>query len=146
MKTRIFLSAITALVFTFISCSSDDDGGSNNENPTEGFVWKQNGTETTYTAATATFSEQYKTLMAKDASNNTLFEINLNGTSAATYAIGANNAFTYVAANPFYIATAGNVVISANSGGKISGTFQTTGSGSGITSIDGTFTNIDVVL
>ncbi|MDI1257262.1 MAG: hypothetical protein PSV16_14305 [Flavobacterium sp.] len=145
MKTKIFISALIALTFTFISCSGSDDDGGGNNNPVNGFMWTENGSATVNTAATASFSTQYKTLMAKDASGNTLFEINLNGTTAATYAIGANNAFTYAAVNPFYIATGGNIVISANASNKMSGTFTTTGSGSNITAINGTFTNIDVV-
>lgn len=143
MKTAFYsIVAITMLFIT--SCSSDDGSSKGGNTQTDGFSWKENG-GAVKTTTKATFSTQYKTFMVKDDAGAPLFEINLNGTTAATYPIGNSVAFTYIASNPFYIATAGNIIITANSGGKVSGTFTTTGSGSGITSIEGTFTNVEVI-
>lgn len=142
MKTRLF-PIIASILFVFASCSSDDSSNGGNT-ATDGFSWKENGGALKSTTK-ATFSTQYKTFMVKDASDAPLFEINLDGTTAATYTIGSSNAFTYIAVNPFYMATGGNVIITSNSGGKVSGTFNTQGSGGGITTIEGTFTNVEVV-
>lgn len=148
MKTKLFAIAFVLFSLGLTSCSSDD----NNQPfvPTapvvaDGFTWKENGSTTANTAASATFSTQYKTLIAKDASDATLFEINLNGTTPATYTVDANNAITYTAVNPFFTATTGNIVITTNASGKVTGTFQATGNSGGITSITGTFKNITVV-
>ena len=144
MKIKFFFIAVLALVLS--SCSNDDDEmiipvptpASN------GFTWTKNGGSTVETAASASFSTQYKTLIAKDATDATVFEINLNGTVAATYTIGANNAVTFTGVNPFYAATGGTVIVTSNANGKMSGSFQTTGNAGGITAMNGTFRNIDV--
>lgn len=145
MKTKI-LAMILVVSAAITACSHDD-------NPVitpvpmpaaNGFTWKENG-GASQSAATATFSTQYKTLMAKDNTGATLFEINLSGTTPATYTVGANNAITYVAANPYYTATSGSIIIASNAGGKMSGSFRSTGSSGSLTAVEGTFTNIDVV-
>jgi len=147
MKTKLFSIAAAVLALVFTSCSSDDENQVVIPTPTpaaNGFAWTENGSATVNTAPTATFSTQYKTLMAKDAGNATIFEINLDGTGAATYPVPAN-AVTYIGVNPMFAATGGEVVITSNANGKVSGTFHATGNGGGITVIDGTFTNIDVI-
>lgn len=148
MKKISLLVAAVFTAMTFTACSNDD------ENQVivpvipvaaDGFTWQENGAGTLKTAATASFSTQYKTLIAKDASNATVFEINLDGTAAATYDVGANNTITYVGVNPYFTATSGRVIVSANAGGKISGTFSAAGNAAGITAISGTFKNVTVV-
>jgi len=143
MKTK-FLSVMAFVMLIFTSCSSDDGNTTGGGTTTNGFSWKENG-GALKTATVATFSTQYKTFMVKDAANALVFEINLDGTSAATYSIGNSNAFAYTAVNPYYVATGGNVVITSNSAGKVSGTFTTTGTGGGVTAIEGTFTNVEVI-
>ena len=148
MKTKLLSIAVLFVATVFCSCSHDDnDPVITPVAPAaaNGFTWKENGGSTIKTAASATFTTQYKTLIAKDASNNTLFEINLSGTGAATYTIDANNHLTY-ATTTYFTADAGSVVITSNAGGKVSGTFHTTGpAAAGVTAVDGTFTNITVV-
>lgn len=145
MKAKIFLSAIAASLFLFTSCSKDDNNDNTTVVPvaTDGFSWSENGSATVKTAATSNFYAQYKTLNASDAAGKTLFEVNLSGTTAGTYTIGTGNAFTY-ALNPYFTATGGNVIITSNTGGKISGNFKVTGNSSGITAVEGKFTNITV--
>ena len=147
MKTKILVLALVFFTVAFSSCSKDDDDSSATPTPTgNGFRWTENGGTTVNTAASATFSTLFKTLIAKDASNATIFEINLDGTTPATYTIGATNAITYAGVSPFFIADAGNIIITTNASDKVSGTFQGTGTAAGgITSVTGTFTNITVV-
>lgn len=147
MKTKFLVLALILITVTFSSCSKDDNDSSSTPTPaTNGFKWTENGGTTVKTAASATFSTQYKTLIAKDASNATVFEINLDGTTPATYTVGATNAITYAGVNPFFVVSTGNVIITTNASDKVSGTFQGTGTAAGgITSVTGTFTNITVV-
>lgn len=146
MKTTFQYIAAMVLLLVFASCSNDDPATVVPVTaPTaNGFTWSKNGSGTIETAAAASFSTQYKTLIAKDASGATIFEINLDGTTAATYTVGVNNAITFTGVNPYFVATGGSVIMTSNANGKMSGTFQATGSTSGITVIDGTFTNIEV--
>ncbi|WP_309642634.1 hypothetical protein [Flavobacterium sp.] len=147
MKTKILALALVLFTVAFSACSKDDSSSSTSTNPvTDGFKWTENGGTTVNTAASATFSTQYKTLMAKDAAGATIFEINLNGTTPATYAIDPTNAITYTGVTPFFIVDSGNVIVTANASSKMSGTFQGTGTASGgITALSGTFTNITVI-
>lgn len=148
MKTKILAIALVLFAITISSCSKDDDSSSSSTPIplSDGFKWKENGGTTEKTAASATFSTQYKTLIALDSAGATVFEINLNGTVPATYTIDATNVITYAGVNPFFIVDTGNVIILTNANNKVSGTFQGTGiSTSSITSVSGTFTNITVV-
>ncbi len=146
MKATTFFSALATALFFFTSCSNDDSGEPNN-NPTvtDGFTWTENGGGTEMTTTNAQFSTQYKTFMVKDANDVLLFEINLDGTTAATYTWGNGNALTYTAVNPWFIATSGSLVITSNTAGKVSGTFNGAATGGTTTSVEGTFTNVVVV-
>lgn len=149
MKTKILSIALVLFTLAFSSCSNDDDNATSTPTPTptpNGFQWTENGGTTIKTAASATFTTGFKTLIASDASGNTVFEINLDGTVPATYTVGSGNAITYAGVTPFFTVDSGNIVVTANASNKISGTFQGTGvASSGITSVTGTFTNITVV-
>jgi hypothetical protein len=114
---------------------------------TPGFSWKENGGTITKTSASASYTTQYKTIYAKSATSATIFEINLTAGTPATYTIdGSKNALAYIINSAMFQGSAGSVVITANTGGKMSGTFQATGTAAGgITSVSGTFTDIDVV-
>ena len=146
MKTK-FITLIAAVVVSLTSCSKDDD---NTPEPTPapastGFTWRENDPAgTVNTAPTASFSDQYKTLIAKDAQGATLFEINLSAATTGTYTIGSGNAVTYVGLNPVFAAESGEVKVTAKANGKMSGTFEAFRSGNGITRIYGVFTDITV--
>jgi hypothetical protein len=145
MKTKFLAMALVLFTVAFSSCSKDDDSSTSIPAVTDGFKWTENGGTTVLTAANATFNTGFKSLIATDASGATVFEINLDGTAPATYTIGGANAITHAGVSPFFIVDSGNVIVTANASGKISGTFQGTGMASGgITSVAGTFTNITV--
>lgn len=144
MKKFMTAFAIVCAI-TLQSCSSDDSGEPVvDDDPVAGVVWKENGGGTEYSSTTAHLTEQYKTIMVKDANGATVLEINLTATSVGTYAIGSANMFTYTKVNPFFAGSAGNVVITSKSDTKVSGTFDVTGNAAGITSVKGTFTDIPV--
>lgn len=151
-QTRLYfvIAALLLLMVVLSSCgnsTSNDsaatttvDGGS-----TSVFTWTENNSATVQTAATANFTTQYKTLKASNG-GTLLFEINIDGTTPATYVLNGTNAIAYTKVTPYFIPTTGNVVITASTSTVISGTFQGTGNnGSGITAVAGIFTNISVV-
>lgn len=150
-KTKFLtLSMIALLAITSISCSKDDTAptpASQNPITNAGFLWRENDPNSTtiQTAASASFSLQYNTLIAKNATGNTIFEINLTGNAIATYNFGAssNNALAYTIPTTPYNAISGNCKITANANNKLSGTFEcTNGGSSGVVRLYGTFTDI----
>ncbi len=152
-KTKFLtLSMIALVAITSISCSKDDESAATpaTQNPvtSTGFSWRENdpASTTIQTAATASFSTQYKTLIAKNAAGNTIFEINLTGTAPATYLFGSGtgNALAFTIPNPMFDATSGECIVTANAAGKISGTFKAFIAGTGITRLYGTFSDIPV--
>jgi glutamate 5-kinase len=115
---------------------------------TKGFSWKENGGTVTKTATSASFTNQYKTIYAKGSALETIFEINLTSSIPGTYTLdGSANALAYVISkSAMFQASSGSVVITKNAALKMSGTFQATGTAAGgITTVSGTFTDIDVV-
>nr|WP_294796518.1 hypothetical protein [uncultured Mucilaginibacter sp.] len=142
MKTKltsILMIAMAAIVFC--GCSKKND---QTPTTTSGFTWKENSSTTVQTATTATFSTAYKTLIASTAAG-TVFEINLSGTAPATYTLNSSNVITYTKVTPYFVATSGSVIITANAGGKISGTFQGAGTAvGGISLVSGSFTDVTV--
>jgi hypothetical protein len=141
--TKLFVFLLAAFV---VSCSGDDSSESNNNNGNpQGFVWKENGGSTALTATNATFSEQYKTFIVKGSDNSLQFEINLTATGEGVYDVTTGNVFTYTKVNPYFVAASGTVEITQKTNGKVSGTFDVSGDSSGITSLKGTFTDIEIV-
>lgn len=147
MKTKIFSLALLFLILIASSCSSDDNNESVTPTPTpaaSGFKWKENG-GAEITADNVYFDSPYNTIKAsKGTSGSTGFqfvEINLSAATAGTYTIGSGNAVGTLAG---YGASAGSIVITSNASGKMSGTLTSTGSGNGVTSLDATFTDIEV--
>ncbi len=114
---------------------------------TKGFSWTENGGSLTKTATQASFTNQYKTIYATGSASETIFEINLTGSMPGTYALnGSTNALAYIVNSAMFQATSGSVVITKNAALKMSGTFQATGSAAGgITTVSGTFTDVDVI-
>jgi hypothetical protein len=142
---------VVLVAFSLISCGSGSDSPNTPTNTPSGttstsvFKWTENGSATEQTATTANFSTQFKTLKAYNGTT-LVYEINLDGTTPATYTLNANNAITYIKSTQFFTPTAGNVIITANANSKVSGTFAGTGTAvGGVTSVAGTFTDITVV-
>jgi hypothetical protein len=151
MKSKFLSLAIIALIaVSTVSCSSSSNQTPTTNNPVagNGFSWRENdpASTTIQTAASTSFSTQFKTLIAKNAAGNTIFEINLTGTAPATYLFGSGtgNALAFTIPNPMFNATSGECVVTANTNNKISGTFKAFISGTGITRLYGTFTDIAV--
>ncbi len=149
MKRIFFILFVSTTFITTSSCSDDDssnNGGGNNN--TVGFTWRENDPNGTVNqAASATFTNQFNTLLAKKADGSTLFEINLSGSSAAAYTLSSSgaNMFTYTGENPFFVAESGIVTISSNTNNKITGTYEAFRTGnSGLTRLYGTFTDVPV--
>ena len=150
-KLILFLTLF--VTFFVISCNSDDDNnnsGNQGPNPsTAAFTWRENdpNSTTVQSAFTPTFSTQFKTLIAKTQAGTTLFEINLSGTTPATYSLTtAANVLSFTGVNPTFVSENGSVVITANANNKISGTFEAFRAGSsGVTRLYGTFTDVIIV-
>lgn len=149
MKNIIkLLSVFVTIILFATSCRKDDDNAPTNNNPTTaGFKWKENdpnGVEKT--AASARF-QGGNTIIAQDTSNQTLFEINLmKGSTPGTYNFDGDYikgvALYYTTAS--FNATSGTITITDKTASKISGTFEAHGTGTSITKIYGTFTDIPV--
>lgn len=138
---------ILLILFTMVitSCSNDNEENDNDTSPgPSGFVWRENLVDAPINYAnSAYFTAAFNTLIAKDANNVTLFEINLTAASPGTYTIDNSSVFfTYTGVNPLYVATGGQVVITSNANGKLSGTFEAFRSGTGLTRIYGSFTDV----
>ena len=119
-----------------------------------GFTWIENAGATMQTAASASFSSRSKTLFALSGTGATLFEVNLVGDAPGTYVLNTTttytpdtNIITYINGRAdHFIPTNGSVIVTSNVNSKISGTFQGTGAdANGVTSISGTFTDINIV-
>lgn len=147
MRGLLLIAAVFA-VGLFASCNNDDDNNAVIPMPAPagtGFTWKENDPNgSDHVAATAMFTTQYHTLIAKDAQDATVFEINLSSGAPGTYMIGSANAVTFTAVNPYFTAESGEVIITANANGKMSGTFKAFRSGTGTTRLYGTFNDITV--
>ena len=146
-----FLPITIFVVFNcLVSCSKQTTTTTPTPTPTtsSSFTWTVNGGSTIMTADSARFSAQYKTIFAYKKTGATYalqYEINLTAGIPATYTLGTANAITYTGNTPYFIPTTGDVIITANSGTKLSGTFQGSGTAAGGTSsISGTFKDIPV--
>lgn len=147
MKKIISLLVVIFIVF---SCNRNDENNSTPTNPTtSGFTWRENDPNATVKkAGSAELRTQYKSIFAfagTTATSGTIFEINLTGVSPATYDLATSGNAFYFKDFPSGGTITGKVIITSNSGGKASGTFEafTTASGS-ITKVYGTFTDIPV--
>ncbi|RZK12050.1 MAG: hypothetical protein EOO46_04600 [Flavobacterium sp.] len=142
MKTKLFFTALIVFAFSLFSCSSDDSGAvANPIVATGGFKWKENGGNF-IEADSAFFASQYTTIKAYKAGK--FIEINLTAGTAGTYAVGSANAIAMLTASDLYVAIAGSLIVSENASGKMSGTFTSTGSGAGVTALEGSFDDIEI--
>lgn len=142
MKTIKILALALITVFT-ISCSSDSN---NSAQPAAGagFVWSINGQTTTKNTSVANYNLQGTAMNLFATPSGTVFEINLTGSTPGTYTLGNGNGLYYNFSSTENLTnpTSGTVVITSFANNKVSGTFTATGTGTGVTSISGTFTNV----
>lgn len=146
MKTIKILALAFITLLTF-SCSNDDDNSSKtptNNGAAAGFVWKINGATTSKNTTVANYNLQGSAMNLFATPSGTVFEINLTGSTPGTYTLGGGNALYYNFSTTENLTnpTSGTVTITSFANNKVSGTFTATGTGTGVTSISGTFTNI----
>ena len=149
MKTKflktIVLVLVSGLIFLLNSCSRSDDEPQQNSS-TSGFSWRENSsTAPENNAASADF--KINTLRAYDAQSKMIFEINLMKSSAVgTYSIDGDyvNGTALYYLDDSFNATSGTFTITANSNGKMSGSFEASGSGKTISKMYGTFKDVPV--
>ena len=148
MKKLSSLLLIALFAITSVSCS--DNGDVTTTPPvtpvaSDGFKWTDSSSSTEQTVNNPYASNQYKTIFATNTGGSTVYEINLTSIAVGTYDVMASgNAFYYrstTMSSPFN-PTSGSVTITANANNKLTGTFTATGSGGGVTSVSGSFTNI----
>ncbi len=147
LKITILLLAV-AMATIFSSCSKSDPTPAVAPAVTapDGFSWTENG-GTTVKTATAIYVTSQNNLYAKNAAGVDIFEITTKNTIVGTYVLGDNfSVIQYTGLTPQYTPPTGKIVITSNTGGKMSGTFEGTGTSVGcpLTSIKGTFNNITV--
>lgn len=147
MSKKLFFYLFTALLVSsvLVSCRKDDDNnnGGNGNTTQDGFFYAENG-GSQIKLDNPFVNGAYNTIIAQSGTT-TVMEMNLSALTAGTYTMSGSNAFTYIksGASSHWTATGGSVVITSNSGGKLTGTFDVQGSGiTGINRISGAFTNI----
>lgn len=143
---RLLSFVVLIIVSTLLSCSKTNTTTTTPTTTKAGFTWKENSDTTTHTADSSYLTSQYNTIIAQQKNGTTyktVFEINLSASMAGTYTLNSTNVITFMVNNTFFIPTSGNVIITSNSAGKVSGTFQGSGAAAGgITSISGSFNDI----
>ena len=148
MKTKFLsLAMIVIMAITSISCSNDDNSSSSNPPPTtagNGFTWTINGATASKNTTVANYNLQGTAMNLFATPTGTVFEINLTGSTPGTYNLGGGNAlyYNFSATENLTNPTSGSVTITSFANNKASGTFTAAGTGVGVTSISGTFTNI----
>lgn len=145
----LLLIAMLFSVMVLWSCNKNSNNPTPAPTPANGsFTWTVNGGATVITADSAFYRTAFKTIFAYKKISGVMvlqYEINLTGGTPATYTVGASNVLTYTANAPYFVASAGSIIITANTGTKVSGTFQGTGTlTSGTSSVAGTFTDIPI--
>ena len=149
MRTIQNLVKLLVLTLVFISCSKDDDNQPQTPtNPvaTDGFVWSINGETNTKNTTMANYNLQGTAMNLFATPSGTVFEINLTGSIPGTYTLGNGNAlyYNFSATENLTNPSSGSVTITSFTNNKVSGNFTVLGTGTGVTSISGTFTNIDL--
>lgn len=151
MKIKIFSAIVAFGLTTIVSCKKEDPIPTIPTPQTEQaqFIWKEDGgseiiADSCYwtTGTWGTGIRAYKGGMAK------YFEINWDGfenTSVGTKVLSVSNyGFTFLdGSSNNSISTDQSIAITSISNNKISGNFNVTVSGGNLTTIQGTFTNIN---
>ena len=138
---------IAFLALTSISCSNDDDAAQALiPVATDGFRWTDSSGATIQTVDNPYVNGSFNSIFAVR-SGATIYEINLTSTAVGTYALGGAslNSLYYNSTGILvtsFSPTSGNVEITANAANKLTGTFTATGTGGGVTTVSGSFTNI----
>ncbi len=113
-----------------------------NANPP--FSWSENG-GTAKTTSNVSFHASPGIIQAINSDNLTVIQILTHTSSPGTYPVSTNIGdvdFHYTMTN--YTGTSGSVIITSNSNGKISGTFNTSSTSGVFSTVTGQFTDITV--
>lgn len=146
MKKISALVMIAFLAITSISCSNDDDATPATPVATDGFRWTDSSGSTIQTVDNPYANGAFNSIFAVR-TGATIYEINLTSLAVGTYPLGgaSSNALYYNSTGALatsFSPTSGSVVITANAANKLTGTFTATGTGGGVTTVSGSFTNI----
>ena len=146
MKKALFTIIVGVLFFTACkkepeqSCGTCSVGGSTT--PTNGFSFVKNGGNPTY-ADSAFYNASFRTITSYY--NGIATRVNIKTTSQApgTYSLTTpGNTLSYTETSFTYMASGGSVIITSNANNKLSGNFVSNGTGGGIITLTGQFTNI----
>ncbi len=146
MKKIAALTLIAFMALSTVSCSNNDDTPQQTAASTDGFRWTDSSGSTVQTVDNPYVNGAFNTIFAVR-SGATIYEINLTSTAVGTYALGGTSLNSLYYNSTGALSTAfspvtGSVVITSNAGNKLTGTFAATGTGGGVTSVSGSFTNI----
>ncbi len=140
---------IAFLALTSISCSNDDDEApAATSLATDGFRWTDSSGATIQTVDNPYVNGSFNSIFAVR-SGATIYEINLTSLAVGTYTLGGTslNSLFYNSTGSLstsFFPTSGSVIITANAANKLTGTFTATGTGGGVTTVSGSFTNITI--
>jgi hypothetical protein len=148
MKKFATLLLFFSVLMVATSCSNDDDSSNSNPNPTNGFTWTDSADTSTQTVDTPYASAQFFSVFAVQ-QGATIYEINLTSLAVGSYSLASasGNSLYYNKTGNLptgFSPSSGTVTITANANNKLSGTFSATGSGGGVTTVTGQFTNITI--
>lgn len=148
-KNIITLGLVLSFLIMMIACKKEDPeqscgtcpvGGS--VNSTAGFSFtKNNGAS--ITADSAFFIPVSRTIVAYYQGFAHKVNIKTSSLAAGTYSFTSSaNTLSYTESTFTYIASGGSISITANANNKMSGSFVSNGSGGGVISLTGQFTDI----
>jgi hypothetical protein len=147
MKKTI-IASIALLTVAAVSCKKSSS--TTNPTSTKGFTWQENG-GATITAdsaylimGTGVNPGAYLTAYKLGVTPKKMLEVNLVNTSVTSFSIPTQGDFIYWNDTVFYAGSGGSVVVTSNTGGKASGTFDVTFPGGPYSSIKGSFKDIAV--
>lgn len=148
MTHKIWILAIVSLI-AVVSCKKSSSSSSTTPTAT-GFVWSENGganitaDSAYYTLGTGGSTQSYMYAYKIGGTPRKFLEINLNAQTASAYNIPSQGDFVYWQDTTATLGSGGSLTVTANTGGKASGTFDITFTSGSVTHVKGTFTNIPI--
>lgn len=158
-KKLLSIMTIALFAITSVSCSKPDETiaiqpvtivqpVAVTPTTTDGFSWTINNETTKKTGTKCRYSFYGNStdiiLTPENGGSGFVFKIQVLGKVAGTYPLGNVNTlyYSFSSAENLPYTNGGSVTITSVTNNKCSGTFTATGTGAGMTSVSGTFTNI----
>lgn len=146
-KTLSIIAILGSMLIVFSSCKKEPEqscgtcpvGGS--ASTPQGFTYTKNG-GTAIKADSAFFLPASNTIVAYYQGGTNRVILKTSSQSTTTYSISTTNKVTHLDAYGTYNASGGSISITANASNKMSGSFITSGTGGGYTSVNGQFQDI----